>query len=126
MPGKPPGELVLGILAAIKENGPMTRSEIAAHMQRGKNEVSSVVSRLNRELSCAPKRLRIVGYVYDAADSAIKYPRAQYDLGSGPDKPRPGCDRKAVTKRFRDSRKMRVASVFDLGKTVKQRISTNP
>jgi hypothetical protein len=121
MPGKPPGAIVLGIIATIKEHGPSTTSEIRRHLGRGKNEVGSVVSRMSKAQKLVPKRLRVVGYVYDDEGSKLSYPRAVYDLGDGPDAPPPGAKRKKVRQRYWSRKRGRVASVFDLGVPFRER-----
>jgi hypothetical protein len=121
MPGKPPGELVLGITAAIKECGPMTTAELRIHLDRGINELGSVVTRMNRASKLRPKRLQIVAYVYESEGSPRYYPRAVYALGDGPDKPKPKPDRNVVLRRYRNGRRKRIASVFDLGLSLKER-----
>lgn len=113
MSGKPPGPIVLGILALLERDGPMTRAGLCRALGRPKLEVASVVSRLNRTLKSVPKRIYICGYVYDEEGSRIAYPRALYDLGDKPDVKRPGPDRKAVAKRWRDSTRQRVSSVWE-------------
>lgn len=126
MPGKPPGPLVIGVLGAIGEQGPMTSADLSLYLGKPKGDISSTVSRLNRAHKTVGKRLQVVGYVYDAEGSDIKVPRALYDIGDGPDAPKPKRDHKAVMRRFRARKKLRLTSVFDLGKTVRQLLSTNP
>lgn len=121
MSGKPPGPIVLGILAALERDGPMTRAALCRALGRPKVEVASVVSRLNRALKIRPKRIYICGYVYDEEGSRIAYPRAVYDLGDKPDAKRPRPDRKAVAKRWRESTRQRVNSVWQFAMSRRER-----
>lgn len=75
MSGRPPGPLVLGVLALLAEHGPMTRSEVCAHLGREREEIASVMSRMSRKLATLPKRIHVAGYV-EEADEGRRYPRA--------------------------------------------------
>ena len=125
MPGKPPGPIVLGILAALERDGPMTRAALCRTIGRTPYEVASVVSRLNRPLKLQPKRIHVVGYVYDEEGSDIAYPRAVYAIGDGPDARKPAPDRKAVAKRWRDRKKLKVNSVWQWAMSRSQRAAAS-
>lgn len=122
MPGRPPGPTVLAILAALSEEGPMTRAAICRHLNMPKKEVSPVISRLNRALLTVPKRIYVVRYTAYDEGSNIHYPRAVYAIGGRRDAPKPPRQSLAETKRRSRARvKVRVTSVFDLGVSPKKR-----
>jgi hypothetical protein len=124
MPGKPPGEIVLGVLRLIEECGPMTRSGLCRALGKERAAVASVISRMNRAWPCVPKRLYVSGYVYDDDDGVgRRYPRAQYDIGDLPDARKPRKKPKEVSKRYRENNKMQVNSVFMLGQPARGRRS---
>lgn len=114
MPGKPPGKLVLAILAALERDGPMTRAAICKAIGVDRLSAASVVSRLCRELPTRPKRVYISHYVYDEEGGRTNYPRAVYALGNCPDAKRPKPQpREAIARRYRQRRKFKVASVWE-------------
>jgi hypothetical protein len=77
---------VLELLAAV---GPMTRAEICRQIGRSKNDIASVVSRLNKASKARPKRVYIKDYIYEQSGER-SYPRAVFDLGDLADQPHPG------------------------------------
>lgn len=113
MHGKPPGPLVLGVLAALQEHHELTRAEICRIMGTSRFLASSVISRLNRELPTLPKRIYVVRWVHDDDTAARNYPRAVYALGNLPDakkpKPKPA---KENSRRWREKERNQVNSVF--------------
>lgn len=117
---RPPGPIVLGILAALGEHGPMTREEVASFMECDRSLVSPVLSRLNRRLKTAPKRVHIVAWRQDRSVSRL-YLRAVYALGNKPDKKKPPPNRGEAQRRYRARNKAQVSSVFDLGRTGRSR-----
>jgi hypothetical protein len=110
------GSVTEEILAALQEVGPMTRKEICDHLQRNKQAIGAVVSRLSKATPQRPKRVYIQQYVYDSEGQRC-YPRAVYALGDRKDATRPKRDQKAVKRRYwaRQSTIMRANSVFNLG-----------
>lgn len=102
----------------FKQYGPMTRAEVEKIVGVHKHNVSAAVSRLHKRCNRAGKRIYVVGYVYDGEGSR-RYPRAQYDVGDKPDAPKPKPDKKAIGRRYEQSRltKFRNNSVFHLGKS---------
>ena len=115
MSGKPPGPIVLGVLALLAEHGPMTRAEVCQHLGRERDEVAAVMTRLGRRLPTVPRRIHVAGYVHEV-DQGRRYPRAQYALGDRPDARKPKPDKAAVAARYRERNKGLVVSVFDLGR----------
>lgn len=112
---KPPGEIVLGILALLDEHGEMTRGAMCRALGRERMAVASVVSRLNKPGATVPKRVYITCYVYED-DEGRRYPRAVYARGDKPDARKPKADRAAVAARYLARNRSQVASVFDLGR----------
>ncbi len=122
--GKPPGVIVLSILAALEAEGPMTRSELVQTTGLPRNLVSSVLSRLNKKQKTAPKRVYIAHYQMDSEDGGRKYPRASYALGDKPDVKKVKATRAQVSAHYRSNLKFRVSSVFDLA--TPQHLRTRP
>ena len=110
------GGIVWEILRMLEEEGPMTRSEICKRLGRPKDEVVSVVSRLNKRTPVSGKRIYVKEYVYDM-EGERTYPRALYAIGSGKDAPKPISDQKEIKRRYwaRSQLKLRANSVFNLG-----------
>ena len=110
------GVIVREILRMLQEEGPMTRAEICKRLERPKDEVAAVVSRLNKRSPVAGKRIHIKEYVYDM-EGERTYPRALYAIGAAKDAPKPIPDQKEVKRRYwaRAQLKLRANSVFNLG-----------
>lgn len=110
------GAIVREILRLLEEEGPMTRSEICRRLERPKDEVAAVVSRLNKRSPVAGKRIYIKEYVYDM-EGERNYPRAVYAIGSAKDARRPESDKKEIKRRYwaRSQLKLKANSVFNLG-----------
>ena len=111
---QPPGPVVIGITKLIRENGPMTRSDLSRELDLGKESVASVISRMGKVQKMVPRRLYICGWVYEG-DGERRYPRAQYALGDKPDKPKPRPDLAATSRLYRERNYGQVSSVWDLG-----------
>lgn len=109
------GELVDQILVALKDYGPMTRAELCLILKCNKINVASVVSRLHRDLPTLPKRIYIRDWQYDA-EGGRRYPRAVYAIGHATDCPKPQSSKAENSRRYRASKRLRVNSVFDLGR----------
>lgn len=116
--------VVEAILKMLAENGPMTRGDICAALGRHRDEVASVVSRLNKKHARLGKRIYIQSWVYEDDTNKRPYPRALYALGDKKDakkpQPVPGAEK---TRQWRAATSMQVSSVFDLGLPVKKRIA---
>lgn len=112
------GAVSTEILRLLTDYGPMTRSEICAHLGRDKEDVASCVSRLARKSPRAGKRIHVVDYVNDM-EGERRYPRAVYALGDRHDKQKPAPDPLEVKRRYWARRKCRLTanSVFHLGMT---------
>lgn len=117
------GETTQRILALLAEVGPMTRSEICRQLGYARQECAAIMTRLNSPTKRppAPRRIHISGWVYDE-EGQRRYPRAVYDLGDKPDAKQPKTAGEA-RKRYREARKLRVSSVFELGMSRAQRRS---
>ena len=74
--------VVEAILNVLAEEGPMTRSAICRAIGRDRDEIASVVSRLNKKHPKLGKRVYICKWVYDDDVGRMGYPRAVYALGS--------------------------------------------
>ena len=112
----PWGDVSAQVLALLRDVGPMSRSEICAHLGRDKDGVSSVVSRLGRASIKWPKRIYVQAYVFDQ-EGERRYPRAVYALGDRPDARKPAPDPAANKSRYWANRKLRLrgSSVFTWG-----------
>lgn len=112
---------VQAIITVLTEQGPLTRGEICQAINRDKSRSAAVVSRLNKNQKTVPKRIYIYDYVYEDELNGRCFPRARYTLGDKPDAKKPKPNHKAAVRRYREKQKLKVASVFDLGLTRKQR-----
>lgn len=121
--GKPPGPIVLGILAVLEADGPMTRSELVQALGLTRNKVSSVLSRLNSRQKMVPKRVYIAHYQMDSDDGGRKYPRASYALGDKPDAKKIKATATQNSAHYRENLKGRVTSVFDLATPLRDRVA---
>ena len=113
MPGKPPGPVVLGILRVLAEQGPTTRAGLARELGLPRSAMSAVLTRMNRKLATKAKRVYICGWTMDDEGSTMAYPRALYDIGDKPDKPKPKPDPIEKQRRYRRNKQTRVASVWE-------------
>ena len=98
--GKPPGEIVLAVLALLAEHTWLTRSELCRLMGRDRHAVASVMSRMSRTWPNVGKRIYVAGYVHED-DGSRRYPRPFYALGDRRDTPKPKPDRNDVLRRYR-------------------------
>lgn len=112
------GEVSQRMLQLLADVGPMTRSELCAHLGEPKDKISSTVSRLSRDCPRMGRRIHICEYVYDM-EGERRYPRAVYAIGDKPNKRRPKPDQLAVKRAYWARRKAKLTanSVFHLGMT---------
>lgn len=110
------GVIVKQIIRMLQDEGPMTRAEICKRLERPKDEVAAVVSRLNKRSPVAGKRIYVKEYVYDM-EGERTYPRALYALGDKPNARRPKSDPLEIKRRYwaRSQLKLKANSVFNLG-----------
>jgi DNA-binding transcriptional regulator LsrR (DeoR family) len=116
--GKPPGPIVLGILAVLEADGPMTRSELVQALGMTRNKVSAVLSRMN---NMRPKRVYITHYQMDSDAGGRNYPRASYALGDRPDAKKVKTTAAQNSANYRENLKGRLTSVFDLAISPRER-----
>jgi len=112
------GETVGKIIAALAECGEMTAKEICDHIRIKRDGVSTILTRMRRDLPTTPKRVYVVRYVYDA-EGLRRYPRPVYALGTEADAPKPKAPTPENRKRYRERLRLRMTanSVFNLGLT---------
>ena len=112
------GEIVALILKALKDYGPMTRVELEGVVGVAKDQLSPIVSRMNKFTFKCGKRIHIKAWSYDA-EGERRYPRAIYALGDGVDATKPKEARIEIRRRYDARRKLKYTtnSVFNLGKT---------
>ena len=116
------GSSVETILTLLRENGPMTRSQLEEDMEVGKAAISAILSRMRRESIECPKRIYIAKWVNNR-DTGRAYPRAMYALGDLPckKKPKPEKHRETVARHVQKRNTLaRSNFVFNLGLTEKQ------
>ena len=109
-------------MQALKEFGPMTRSEVLAYLKLNRDNYGATLTRL-----CATNRVHISHYVHES-EGQREYPRAVYAYGPGRNaKKPPPKERNAVVREYvaRRVSKFRASSVFNMGlqvKDIKQRL----
>jgi len=106
------------IINAIKENGPITRSEMEDYLNIEKRLLAATITRLMRSHPRINKRIYIANYVYD--DAKLRYyPRPVYDLGDKPDAKKPVRNDNLTKKRYLNklNAKFKFNNVFNLGIT---------
>jgi len=110
------------LLKALEAEGPMTAHEMCEAIGSTHVSSSKMVSLLTKPNTRHPKRIYIKSYITDA-EGQKRYPRAIYDLGDKPDAKKPSPSEAENSNRWRDSKKLRVSCVWDLGLKVKERLS---
>lgn len=115
------GQTVNDILALLKEVGEVSPAEAAKLLGLDRMNVSTIMTRMRRDLKHKPKRIYIAHYVHDE-DGQRRYPRPVYRLGSLPDAKKPKSDKKEIKRRYLQGlhKRMTGNSVFNLGMTRKQ------
>lgn len=108
------GVVVLRILDALEQVGPMTTSEIAREIDVPRTRLGGVISRLNRPtiVPKAKKRIYIAEWRDDEENQRC-YLRAVYAIGSKKDAEKPACKTPAErATRYRDRKRGKQASPF--------------
>ena len=110
------GSVAASILAALDEQGPMSRAEIAKALGMERTAVSAIITRMRMPTKKFPKRIYISTYVYEA-DGLRYYPRAVYALGDKKDARKPKASRLEVRRRYDQRVRMRMTgnSIFNWG-----------
>jgi len=113
MPGKPPGPLVLGVVAALEQEGEATMAELAKLLGLHRFDCSSVVSRMRKATKMLPKRIYVTRWVYEDDSGGRHYPRAVLALGDKRDAPKPKPKTHAqIRVEYRARERHRVNSVW--------------
>jgi hypothetical protein len=113
MPGKPPGPIVLGVIAVLEREGEATTAEIAKLLSCSRFGCSSVVLRMRKATKMLPKRIYVVRWVYTDDSGGRHYPRAVLALGDKRDAPKPPPKTNAQKLvEYRARERHRVNSVF--------------
>lgn len=113
------GNLTDRMLAALAEQGSMTRTEVCKVLGIDRHTGASVITRLTKRRlrPAGPRRVRICAWRHDA-EGERRYLRAVYGLGSDPDAKKPDTHEltKAAKRRYWAARKGRaLISVFHMG-----------
>jgi hypothetical protein len=107
------------ILSLLKEQGPMTRSELDQAMGNVCYKViAATLTHLKKKKPKNGRQIYISSYVYD--DEVRRYyPRAVYSLGDKPDAKKPISDPMAIKRRYlaKVKGKYKLNNVFNLGLT---------
>lgn len=113
MPGKPPGPLVLGVIAALEREGEATMAEIAVALGLTRFRCSSVVSRMRKPSKMLPKRIYVTRWTCSDDSGGRDYLRAVLALGDQPDAPRPAPKHPlVVAAEYRARERHKVPSVW--------------
>lgn len=112
---------IAAVEKAIEEQGPMSRAELERATGKALGSTLSRLSDPNGSGPNSPQRLHIIGWCFDHEDDR-RYPRAIYDIGPGPNKPKPAPKGwSARNRKYRDVALKQVAGVFELGLPVSKR-----
>jgi hypothetical protein len=117
--------IVPQILNALEFVGPMSMAELADYLGKSKKKFGGVISRLSRQSGPdSPQRIHITRWVTDHPGDRF-YPRAVYAFGMGRNAFKPVAKMgKERTRASFNKRSAMVASVFELGCTVRHRAYT--
>jgi hypothetical protein len=112
------------MIAALTNFGPMTSFELCRHIGVERGTSGAIISRLMKKSPKRKKRVHICGWTEDT-EGTRRYLRPIYNIGAGLDKPKPlMCLRvKENRARYTQGKIMRVSSIWDLAKTVKERLA---
>lgn len=112
------------MLQALIDFGPMTCLELCRHIGVDKKSSGSIISRLMKKSPKRKKRIHISGWTEDT-EGTRRYLRPIYKVGAGFDQTKPlmCVRRKENRSRYTKEKIMRVSSIWDLAKTVKERLA---
>lgn len=112
------------MIEALINFGPMTTSELCRHIGVERLKSGAIVSRLMKKSPKRKKRIHICGWTEDS-EGTRRYLRPIYNVGACLDKPKPlMCVRRKENRvRYTQSKVNRVSSIWDLAKTVKERLA---
>jgi len=112
------------MIEALVNFGPMTSLELCNHIGVHRNNSASIISRLMKKSPKRKKRVHICGWTEDS-EGTRRYIRPIYNVGACLDQPKPlMCVRRKENRaRYTQSKIMRVSSIWDLAKTVKERLA---
>jgi hypothetical protein len=112
------------MIEALINFGPMTCLELCKHINVEKDKSGSIISRLMKKSPKRRKRVHICGWTEDS-EGTRRYLRPIYNVGACLDKPKPlMCVRRKENRaRYTKSKVNRVSSIWDLAKTVKERLA---
>lgn len=112
------GATVLAIEIVLSQSGPMTRSQIEDELGVGKNQVSSVLTRMRRRDKSGVKRIHIKSWQY-THEGGRRYPRAVYAIGDKPCRQKPKPDLMANKRRYIAGKRgvLKANFAFNLGLT---------
>jgi hypothetical protein len=112
------------MIEALVNFGPMTSLELCNHIGVHRNNSASIISRLMKKSPKMEKRVHICGWTEDS-EGTRRYIRPIYNVGDFPNKQKPlmSLRRKENRARYTQSKLMRVSSIWDLAKTVKERLA---
>lgn len=112
------------MIDALVNFGPMTCLELCRQIGVDKKSSGSIISRLMKKSPKRKKRIHISGWTEDT-EGTRRYLRPIYKVGAGFDQTKPlMCIRtKENRARYTQAKLMRVSSIWDLAKTVRERLA---
>jgi hypothetical protein len=112
------------MIEALANFGPMTSTELCRSIGVERSKSGAIISRLMKKSPKRKKRVHICGWTEDT-EGTRRYIRPIYKIGAGADQPKPlTCLRvKENRARYTQGKLMRVSSIWDLAKTVKERLA---
>lgn len=112
------GRVTVLVEKAMRDGTPWTAQELAEHTGISRDTISKSLTRMR------DRREVHIAYWSNEHSVQRKYPRPVYRIGNKADAKKPKPDTSAnKTKAWRDSKKIRVSSVFDLGIKVSDRLA---
>lgn len=112
---QPPGPVVIAILQALQDLGPMSRADLQKELPEvSPASIGSALSRLGNKQAILPKRIFVKSWTFEA-DGQRDYWRPVYAPGNKTNEHKPKPDLAASAKLYRDRNRGQVSSVWDLG-----------
>lgn len=88
------------MIELIRDLGPLTASELADILGKDRRSIAKMANEQTKDMPRRPQTMRIVSYTSDH-EGGRKYPRPQYNVGTGPNARKPKADQNKVKREYR-------------------------